>query len=159
MIPGGPLEDPPLRGFVRNRIWANTWCPFLHPCHGSVGWIGSYHNWKGSVLICNPIRWKEEARNRPLVLSPVVFITRAGPRAHLEPEHGLTKHRLHKINASRLLLVQVSLREASDLNYQECCIGSSKAQSAPKTQRQQAACLRDLQISFKELVRQEIMIW
>lgn len=40
-------------------------------------------------------------------------------QAHLEWEHGLTKHP-HKINASRLLLVQVSLREASDLNYQEC---------------------------------------
>lgn len=36
--------------------------------------------------------------------------------AHLEPERGLTKHRLRKINASRLLLIQVSLREASDLN-------------------------------------------
>lgn len=49
--------------------------------------------------------------------------------ALLERERGLTKH-LHKINASRLLLVQVSLREASDLNYQECYIGSSKAQSS-----------------------------
>lgn len=39
---------------------------------------------------------------------------------HLEQERSLTKHRLHKINASRLLLVQVSLRGASDLNYQEC---------------------------------------
>lgn len=36
--------------------------------------------------------------------------------ARLERERSLTKHRLCKINASRLLLVQVSLREASDLN-------------------------------------------
>jgi len=40
--------------------------------------------------------------------------------AHLEREHSLTKHLLHKINASRLLPVQVPLRGASDLNYQEC---------------------------------------
>lgn len=36
--------------------------------------------------------------------------------ARLEQERGLTKHRLRKINASRLLLVQISFREASDLN-------------------------------------------
>lgn len=36
--------------------------------------------------------------------------------ARLERERSLTKHRLREINASRLLLVQVSFREASDLN-------------------------------------------
>lgn len=27
MVPSEQLEDPPLRGSVRNRIWVNTWCP------------------------------------------------------------------------------------------------------------------------------------
>lgn len=53
--------------------------PRLRACCCAIGWIGSFQNWKGSVLICNPIQGKEEVRNKPSVLSPIVFITRAGP--------------------------------------------------------------------------------
>lgn len=83
--------------------------------------------------------------------------------AHLEQEHGLTKHLPHKINASRLLPVQVSLRGASDLNYQECY----------RKQRASACSLRQEhhgnqqhvyepcadRSPFQALVRREMMIW
>lgn len=80
----------------------------------------------------------------------------------LEREHSLTKHLLHKINASRLLPVQVPLRGASDLNYQECY----------RKQRASACSLRQLhhgnqplvcepctdRCPFQALVRREMMM-
>lgn len=82
--------------------------------------------------------------------------------AHLEREHGLTKHLLHKINASRLLPVQVPLRGASDLNYQEC-YRKRRASLCSLCQQhhgnQQHVCESCADRSpFQALARREIMI-
>lgn len=86
----------------------------------SVGWIGSLPNWTGSLLICNLIRGKEERQKPAFGAFTGRIHHQSWAEAHLERERGLTKHLLNKINASRLLPVQVPLRGASDLNYQEC---------------------------------------
>ena len=71
----------------------------------SVSWTGLFHNWTGSLLICNPTRWKEEVRKPALSAFTNRIHHQSRAQAHLEWERGLTKHLLHKINASRLLWV------------------------------------------------------
>lgn len=109
--------DPPLRDFVRNRIWVNTWRPRLSLLRQLI-WHAPQLKRKCANLQSDP----GEGRSQEPAFGP--FTNRIHHQSwietHLEQERGLTKHRLHKINASRLLLVQVSLRGASDLNYQEC---------------------------------------
>lgn len=76
MIPGGLFKG------HRCGLLSETACKLTHDalvCRSAVSPIGSFHNWKGSLLICNLIRGKEEVRNQPLLLSPIIFITRAEP--------------------------------------------------------------------------------
>lgn len=117
IIPAWLFKDSPLCRSLRNHIWGCTWRPCLCTYCSCISWIGLFHNCAGSLLICNPIQGKEEVRNQPSVLH---IHHQSWTEAHLEREHDLTKHLLHKINASRLLPVQVPLRGPSDLNYQEC---------------------------------------
>lgn len=86
-----------------------------------VNWVALFHNWTGSLLICNPIRGEGRSQEPAFSAFTNRIHHQSRTEAHLEREHGLTKHLLHKINASRLLPVQVPLKGASDLNYQECC--------------------------------------
>ncbi|CAB1426365.1 unnamed protein product, partial [Pleuronectes platessa] len=73
----------------------------------SVSRPGLFHEWTGSLLICNPTRWKEEVRKPAFSAFTSRIHHQTWAEAHLERERGLTKHLLHKINASRLLPVQL----------------------------------------------------
>lgn len=120
MIPGGLFEDPPLLGFVRNPIWDNTRCPspVCLSLLRQLDWLVAELDRKCANLQPDPGEGRSQEPAFGAFTSRIHHQSQS--EAHLEREHGLTKHLLHKINASRLLPVQVALRGASDPNYQEC---------------------------------------
>ena len=129
MIPGGLFEDPPLLGFVRNPIWDNTRCPspVCLSLLRQLDWLVAELDRKCANLQPDPGEGRSQEPAFGAFTSRIHHQSQS--EAHLEREHGLTKHLLHKINASRLLPVQVALRGASDPNYQEC-YRNSKPRSA-----------------------------
>lgn len=127
-------KDSTLFGSVRNSIWDNTWCWCICPCFVSlIGWL---YNWTGSLLICNLNQRKEEAKNQPPVLSPIVFITRAWQSLIYRGEHGLTKHLLDKNKCFQVTPgTGFTLRS---IWFQLNAIGSSRPQPATRSKNTMA---------------------